>query len=159
PRSEPGFRRRRAPAPAGEPGRAVARRPSSRSSNRRGRYTTCGGDWPPAWALHRSCARLLYWPRLRTKRVTNPRPVSTTQKKAAAISTMMKTITEVIQVSLRLGHTILRASARTWLMNCGIDVFFLGAGASTATVAAPGAAAAVWFPAVRRPPGVFALAI
>ena len=39
-------------------------------------------------------------------RDAKPRPVSTIQKKAAAISTMMKTITEVIQVSLRLGHTI-----------------------------------------------------
>jgi hypothetical protein len=34
----------------------------------------------------------------------------------------MKTITEVIQVSLRLGQTILRPSARTWLANCGIEV-------------------------------------
>ena len=42
-------------------------------------------------------------------REAKPRPVSTTQKNAAASSTMMKTITEVIQVSLRLGHTILRA--------------------------------------------------
>jgi hypothetical protein len=40
-----------------------------------------------------------------------------------------------------------------------MDVFFFGAGASTATVAAPCAAAAVLVPVERRPPGVFALAI
>ncbi len=51
------------------------------------------------------------------KRDAKPSPVSTIQKKAEAIRTMMKTITDVIQVSLRLGQTILRASARTWLAN------------------------------------------
>jgi hypothetical protein len=47
----------------------------------------------------------------------------------------MKTITEVIQVSLREGQVILRPSARTWLMNWGMEVRFFGAGASTATAA------------------------
>ena len=36
------------------------------------------------------------------------------------------TITEVIQVSLRVVQVILRASARTSLANCGMLVFFLG---------------------------------
>jgi hypothetical protein len=67
---------------------------------------------------------------------------------------MMKTITEVIQVSLRLGHTILRPSARTWLRNCGIETrgFF---GASAATAAPAIAGWAVW----GRRPWVLALAI
>src|SRR6478672_4382247 len=69
---------------------------------------------------------LSYWPIARMKREAKVRPASTTKKKIEAITTMMKTITEVIQVSLRLGHTILRPSARTWLANCGMDVRSLG---------------------------------
>ena len=77
------------------------------------------------------------------KREANARPVSTRKKNTEAIATMMKTITEVIQVSLRLGHTILRPSARTWLKNCIGETFGLaGAGASTVTVWAPAAAGA-----------------
>src|SRR5690606_8081295 len=72
---------------------------------------------------------------------------------------MMKTITEVIHVSLRLGHTILRASARTWLKNWPGEVRFLGSGASTVIVCA--AAGTVWgFAPIRgRLPGDLALAI
>ena len=78
------------------------------------------------------------------KREAKPRPVSTIQKKAEASTTMMKTITEVIQVSLRLGHTILRASARTWLKNWAGEVRGLATGASTVTVEADAEAAAIW---------------
>ena len=42
-----------------------------------------------------------------------PRTLSTTTKNSAVSSTMMNTITEVIQVSWRLVQVILRASART----------------------------------------------
>ena len=74
----------------------------------------------------------------------NVSPESTIQKNSVAIRTMMKTITEVIQVSLRLGQTILRASARTWLKNCGIEVFYFGAAESIVTVAgAPAATGAL----------------
>jgi hypothetical protein len=77
---------------------------------------------------------------------------------------MMKTITEVIQVSLRLGHTILRPSARTWLKNWAGLVRFFGAESSTVTVVAAalpavwGRAPAAGFP-VRRPPVNLDLAI
>src|SRR5215217_4297205 len=74
-----------------------------------------------------------YWPIARIYCEAKVRPASTTKKNTLATTTMMKTITEVIQVSLRLGHTILRASARTWLANCGIEVRFLAVGASAAT--------------------------
>ena len=84
--------------------------------------------------------------------------LSTIQKKAAANSTMISTITEVIQVSLRLGHTILRPSARTWLKNwAGERRGLAGAGASTVTVWAPAAAGAA--PGFRRPVYDLALAI
>ena len=41
------------------------------------------------------------------------RTKSTTKKNTAVITTMINTMTEVIQVSRRLGQLILRASART----------------------------------------------
>src|SRR5690606_33725653 len=98
---------------------------------------------------------LSYWPIARMWRDANASPVSTTKKNTAAMVTMMKTITEVIQVSLRLGHTILRRSAFTWLTNCGMEVRFFGADASAATAAPAMAGWAVW----GRRPGVLALAM
>src|SRR5579862_9159625 len=56
-------------------------------------------------------------------------PASTSQKKIIATTTMMATITEVIQVSRRVVQVILRASERTSRANCASVVFFL-AGAS-----------------------------
>ena len=47
------------------------------------------------------------------------RAVLTSQKNSAARTTMIATITEVIQVSLRLVQVILRASARTSRKNFG----------------------------------------
>src|SRR5436189_4667085 len=66
---------------------------------------------------------------------------STSQKKAAEISTMMNTITEVIQVSRREVQVILRASARTsWANWTGLVRFFGGAGAARADAGAIAAA-------------------
>ena len=48
------------------------------------------------------------------------RMVLTIQKNMAARTTMIATMTEVIQVSLRLVHVILRASARTSRKNLGV---------------------------------------
>src|ERR1700751_1245454 len=49
------------------------------------------------------------------------------------MTTMIATITEVIQVSLRLGQVILRASARTSRKNwAGVVFFFAGGGAPAA---------------------------
>src|SRR5687768_2773038 len=70
------------------------------------------------------------------------RPKSTSPKKAAARATMMPTITEVIQVSLRLVQVILRPSARTSRKNCGSGVRFLG-GVCAADEEPPAMAAAV----------------
>ena len=50
-------------------------------------------------------------------------------KKIAAITTMMKTITDVLHVSLRDGQVILRPSARTSLMNWPAGTFFFGSDA------------------------------
>src|SRR5205085_1617098 len=52
-------------------------------------------------------------------------PASTTKKNPAASTTMIATMTEVIQVSRRVVQVILRTSARTSLANCAMVVFFL----------------------------------
>src|SRR4051812_28074239 len=81
-----------------------------------------------AWAMGQvpGVANLRNWD------ISSPRPVSTSQKKIAATTTMMNTITEVIQVSLRLVQVILRISARTSWKNCTGLVRFFGAGAEAA---------------------------
>jgi len=70
------------------------------------------------------------------------RALSTPQKNRDASSTMIATMTEVIQVSLRLVQVILRASARTSRANCAGLVFLLGA-SDWATAAGEAIAAAV----------------
>src|SRR5690242_12498132 len=67
-------------------------------------------------------------------------PASTSQKKMAANTTMMATITEVIQVSRRVVQVILRASERTSRANWAIEVRFLGASDAKALGAAIAAA-------------------
>src|SRR5579863_7025005 len=60
-----------------------------------------------------------------------PRSESTTTKNTAVITTMMTTMTEVIQVSWRLVQEILRASARTSLTKrAGLNGRLGSAGAS-----------------------------
>src|SRR6185437_11240712 len=62
--------------------------------------------------------RLAHDPRLPSLSIwfmTNEKPASTLKKKIADITTMMPTITEVIQVSFQLVQVTLRASARTSL--------------------------------------------
>src|SRR5262245_25312563 len=71
----------------------------------------------------------------------NCRPASTRAKKTAASTTMIATITEVIQVSLRVVQVILRVSARTSLANCARLVFFFGWLCATAAGEAIAAAA------------------
>src|SRR6202012_5105475 len=89
---------------------------------------------------------------------------STRNRNSETVTTMMNTITEVIQVSLREVQVTLRASARTSAMNCGRLVRFFGAGASTEAVGATAALAAglaagavLVFCAVGRAPGVLAI--
>src|SRR5436305_7970899 len=54
-------------------------------------------------------------------------PASTSQKNRAAVSTMMATITEVIQVSRRVVQVTLRASERTSRANWASEGRFFGA--------------------------------
>src|SRR5579864_7022373 len=62
--------------------------------------------------------------------MTTPKRASTPKKNRAAATTMMPTITEVIQVSFQLVQVTLRASARTSRRNwAGLTRFFGGASA------------------------------
>jgi len=74
--------------------------------------------------------------------MAKPMPPSTAVKNSEASTTMMKTITEVIQVSLRVVQVILRASARTSRKNCTGLVRFFGAGAAAPVAPAPAGAIA-----------------
>ena len=75
--------------------------------------------------------------------MAKPMPPSTAMKNSDATTTMMKTITEVIQVSLRVVQVILRVSARTSRKNCtGLVRFFGAAGAALVAAAPAGAIAA-----------------
>ena len=67
----------------------------------------------------------------------------TIQKNSAARTTMIATMTEVIQVSLRLVQVILRASARTSRKNFGAFIRFWMRPGRFATAAAPPEGAAM----------------
>src|SRR3954451_17810520 len=78
-----------------------------------------------------------------------------------ATTTMIATITEVIQVSRRLVQVILRASARTSRANCARLVFFFGAVWASADAGAMTAAvlAARFFIACGLEPGFLAIGL
>src|SRR3569832_984929 len=78
--------------------------------------------------------------------------MSTTKKKAVVMPSMMKTITEVIQVSLRLGQVILRASSRTCRKNRAGLTRRLGAGLSWGAMTAAEAWAWGFLPCPNFPP-------
>src|SRR3569832_1848804 len=80
--------------------------------------------------------------------------MSTTKKKAVVMPSMMKTITEVIQVSLRLGQVILRASSRTCRKNRAGLTRRLGAGLSWGAMTAAEAWAWGFLPCPNFPPRV-----
>src|SRR5690606_35356558 len=86
---------------------------------------------------------------LRINCIARPIPKSTTRRNTAAMATMIPTMTEVIEVSLRLVQVILRASARTSRKNCAGGVFFFGAW----TDEEPAAIAAAVFAARSLMPG------